>query len=642
MSEVFITPLKHHLKMRRRGFLTFDTETKDGLKGNLIFCYGLAFQKEKSKAVEVLQSRDTHLDLLFQFFEENWSEHEKLIIYVHNLAFDERFVRKECILRNLDYFIIRSGSSILALDIEQYNVRFIDSMQYLQTSQEKAEIEYNVDPDLCKIDCKDLFNKHYKNWSEMDKIRVLAHNKNDVLALHEIMAQFRSHVWELGNVDILNKISISSIAMAAWRKTLQTPILNPFLYLSSTFESGRYKVGVNTELEKFVRQSYYGGRCEVFNTSRVKNAQYIDRVSMYGAEMDKNAYPVGMPFWSKNQAFLMDLIQTNDLIGFIECRVEYPLVEQYPVLPMRYENEKKVFWDCRTKTGVWSTIELQKAWEHGYLITPLKGLVFPEKAFIFRPYINTNFEIKKQSKGGRKDVAKRFINHLYGKFAQNMLQNGYTSVYFDQELQAIEELERLEEAGLKHLGYSKMIDLEKYQVLEQSVNSSTKSFQDIAIASSITGYARVALQTGIDLCEEHDITVYYCDTDSLTVQNTQKIPQILTIGDELGNWQIEHEFREVQFFAPKLYAWLEPDNTINLKLKGLDKNTRILNLMKCQDLDDIETVFKDRVIDIEEKYCSIGMAARKHAVLVSTATSKTFSFINNKRIFYSDYSLPFS
>lgn len=653
--ECFIKPLQRAKRLARKGFGTFDTETKDGLQGKRLFCWSLTIPLEKTEKIEILSGKDKSMHALFAYFEQNAKQKdemqqkrttqrknkrgklitikppiEKLIIYCHNLGFDERFIRKECIKRNIEFFLVRSGASILALDLTELHVRFIDTFQYFHTSQEEVEIEYKVPENLRKIDCKDLFNKDYRSWSNADKERMLEHNKNDVQALHFIMKEFRKAVFEVGNVDILSKISISAIAMTGWRKMLHVPIFNPFVYLQYD-SNNRLKAHKNEDMETFVRKGYFGGRCEVFNTNRVQNAQYWDKVSMYGDVMFRNKYPIGQAFWSENSEFLLKCIETEDIFGFCECKVDYPIIDQYPVLPSRMD--KKVVWDCKAKTGVWALVELREALRRGYQLQPTKGLLFEGGAFIFDEYIGTMFELKRTNKGAKKDAAKRFINHLYGKFAQRMDIKNYESMYFKSELEAIKHLETLEQQQIRHLGYAKMIDLELWQVLEQIPSQSVKPFQNIAIAAYITAYARLELAKAIDVLAEQDITIYYCDTDSITVQNMAQPPKNIVFGENLGNWQIEHEFREVQFFAPKLYAWVEPNNSVNIKLKGLDKRTRIENLMLCEDLDDIEGVFKDREIVSDEIYCGIGMSARKHAVLVSAKKRKTFSFINDKRVF---------
>ena len=51
---------------------------------------------------------------------------------------------------------------------------------------------------------------------------------------------------------------------------------------------------LNQQTENYVRNSYVGGRCDIYKYGTYKNAYYYDFTSLYPA-VCKNALPVGKP-----------------------------------------------------------------------------------------------------------------------------------------------------------------------------------------------------------------------------------------------------------------------------------------------------------------------------------------------------------
>jgi hypothetical protein len=677
-NSVHILALEPSKSLERTSFGTFDTETKDGLIGKELFCWSFCYTKERESTLSVIQSTDETLAEFFTFFEErcakvkqkdkereNTAKSSNLfyklpeyVVYIQNNSFDERFIRKELVKRNYKYHVIMSGSNVLALQIPELKLRIIDTLQFLQTSQEKAEIEYNIDENLRKIDCKDLFTKKFECWSEADKQRVIEHNKNDVLALHDIMSQIREIIYHVVNVDILKEYSVSSIAIKGWRKNLRhtdnpykalrhTEILkkregikiegielvNPFLF--EKYEKGKRTKYMLSEIEAdFCRSAYYGGRCEVFNTNRVSNAAYFDKVSMYAYCLAEKEYPTGNAEWVIDEDILMNIINGKDQrLGVIRARVIPNKSDKYPLLPYKYE--EKVIFDCKEKTGIWSSVELVEAYRKGYDIFPDIGFIFESKAFIFQYHCRELFKLKQNSVGGRKANAKLLNNSLYGKTGQDFHHLQYDTVFFDTLQDCCVAFDDAFNKKQKITAMKEFPEVNKYGFDVCTESISMKPFQNVVLALFCTAYSRLELQSFIDILAEHNIEIYYCDTDSLTCKLDKEILQYLQIGKELGNWQIEKEFIEVQFFAPKIYASIEQDKSgkrqLKMKMKGLDQDTLKKKLLLCKSMDDIEGVFKNHVLVAEERYSTLRLSAAHGAILYSHVPKKSFSFINDKR-----------
>lgn len=67
-----------------------------------------------------------------------------------------------------------------------------------------------------------------------------------------------------------------------------------------------------------------------------------------------------------------------------------------------------------------------------------------------------------------------------------------------------------------------------------------------------------------------NFTLYYTDTDSLFIDGDLD-SQFL--GKSLGQWKLEHIFKDCLFLAPKVYAGITMDDKLIVKIKGLSHDT---------------------------------------------------------------------
>ena len=141
------------------------------------------------------------------------------------------------------------------------------------------------------------------------------------------------------------------------------------------------------------REAFFGGRTNAIKLyHKVKDGEqinYSDMISLYPCANLECDYPVGHPQ-------LIDQPGTTDVsryYGLVKCNILPPYELYHPVLPYRIES-KLVFPLCRTcvqeqlkqhltqcsekcphspqeqsLTGTWTTLELEKAIQKGYIIT---------------------------------------------------------------------------------------------------------------------------------------------------------------------------------------------------------------------------------------------------------------------------------
>ena len=619
-----LKPLKMSKRLKERIFYTFDIETKDGLRGTDMFCYSLSYMVQGRNFKGILSK---NLDELFDFFEETFKPKRKnqKIIYSHNLTFDIRFILDYCMCKGIECNCIFSGSSVIFARIDEFNVLFIDSFQFLKESQESAEIRYEVPEKFTKIDCSNLFEKDFSKWNESDKERVLAHNKNDTIALHIIMQNFRKFMFEISNVDIFHIFTPASLSMKALRKNLEETIVNPFLITRFNPETRRYGYEIVKEKEEFARMSYYGGRTECFNHNLLENCDYVDVVSLYSDAMKNNDYPKGLCYWSTEHSEISNAIK-NGILCIVECEVNAPYLH-IPVLPHKTD---KLLFPIGKFRGVYCSPEIEYALECGYQIDFLRALIYPSKSRPFKKFVDIFFKIKSQSKGGRRSGSKLLLNSSYGKFGQKFERNNTKSKFFKDEYQALEFynsiIDKDENAILRKIIY----DTYEVRYKEESVHA--KPFMNVAIASFVTCYARLKEVKMIHKQEKLNNNVWYCDTDSVVCQNTP-----VNLSKKLGGWDIENHFEFFKCYAPKGYIFKQKGKPINFKLKGLNRKTKEKLLQECNSIKEIEEKIINKEITNDERYLTIKESLRRNSCVLSSAIkSKTFKMLDTKRFVKSD------
>ena len=114
----------------------------------------------------------------------------------------------------------------------------------------------------------------------------------------------------------------------------------------------------------------------------------------------------------------MDKINLENFFGFIEVEVLCPIDMKRPVLPHHLIG--KTFYPVGNWKGVYFSEELKAVAKLGYTFKLLKGYEF-SKANLFESYINYFYEIKKNSTGVERNMAKLQLNNLYGYFGRKQI-----------------------------------------------------------------------------------------------------------------------------------------------------------------------------------------------------------------------------
>ena len=410
--------------------------------------------------------------------------------YDLNFIFDYLRNRNDC---KVSFYC--SGSMVLAMDIRKgdCHARLCDSFRLLPSSLRSLTVAFNVKHQKTNYD---FSNMHYCK-------ELLEYNEQDCRGLYEVLTQFYEETGTMSETFATHSLKV-------WRKDfLKEPIWKP-----------------HQKVTDFVRQSYHGGRVEVFKRQS-SHLMCYDVNSMYPYVMCEEL-PVQ---YLAESRYLKD-----NYFGFVQAEVKVP--ECYiPVLPVRKE---KLFFPTGHFTAVWTAQELIVAENFGCKIQKILKAIYFRPAAIFREFVLKLYHLKKNAEEPTRTIAKYLLNSFYGKFGQQPVKRVYVT-----ENDAPAKSWPIMHPDGRPSGYA---------YYERSSNA---AYLLPHLSSAVTSKARLHLLSRLNN------NIYYCDTDSVFTTD------LLHTSKEIGEWSLVGE-GECQFWQPKLYKFKG-----EWKAKGLDRSQSI-------------------------------------------------------------------
>lgn len=503
-----------------------------------------------------------YIFFLLNFFNEK----EDIYIYFHNLgSFDGMFLVKTInkYFQNQKKNILIRNNNIYKIVLR--NITFLDSYNLFNASLDKiGETFFNLKK--LKIDLKNL-----KSIKDIKKnfFLIKKYLYRDVEILYKFIEKWSLKMLESFNIDITVHFTISSIALAFFRKY--------YLYASDEIElTKNYKY-------HFIKKSYFGGLCNVLNTQCDIKGYYYDVNSLYPSQMKTQYYPVGKGIFLYN----CSVINLTNYFGFIECLVYIKEKIILPPLPFHIKNV--ICQPIGLIKGVWWSEELKNAINLGVKIIKIyKVLHYERKKKIFEHFINDVYDKRLKSKNIlEKNIYKSIMNSLYGRFGMDIYKNDCLWTENQDQIDILEDISDVKNDEFyenNHL-FTYKINPELYESVlktEISIERRSKMIKEynhqlfknedciscIQLASAISAYSRMKLVNDItNHIKNKNAIVYYYDTDSIITNiklNDEWIDE-----KEIGKYKLEYEFNKGIFIAPKIYFIKKNVNII--KFKGLKK-----------------------------------------------------------------------
>ena len=204
----------------------------------------------------------------------------------------------------------------------------------------------------------------------------------------------------------------------------------------------------------------------------------------------------------------------------------------YPTLPCKVENSLK--WGVEEGEGWYTSIDIQESEKYGYDFDVMKGYYWDRDASVFKDYIDTFFEKKKNATKGSPSylLAKLFMNGLYGKMIQKVCH------------EVTEVLSGLDEIWGEVLNNDRyitdMIDFNGEYVVKYESYLGEEKQEDVRkpsyLGSFVLSYSRKIMNDfyfKMNPTDSYELAPYYGDTDSLIM--SCKVPCESLLGKNLGN-----------------------------------------------------------------------------------------------------------
>lgn len=543
----------------------------------------------------------------FSYIEER-AKRENLCIYFHNLKFDGSFImsyllssdiwRPSEVFDKLDrdggnYTYIYNISDkglwyTIDLKVHGHYIEFRDSLKLLPFTL--AQIADSFKTEHKKLDMK-YTGDRYPNCEITDKEK--EYIINDVLVLKEAL----NIMFSEGHT----KLTIGSCCLSEFKKlydkedySLFFPDLSKVELKDARGYDENHNYGDVVTVDDYIRKSYHGGWCYVRpdRAGKVyKKGLTADVNSLYPSMMHSdsgNRFPVGLPFFFTGNIPEKVTKAGDHYYYFVRFMCSFELKEGYlptvqiktsPFYPAREWLESSDIRDkdgrvCEGRPTLTMTKTDFELFKEHYNITHLKildGCYFYTEIGLFDEYIDHYAEIKMNSKGAKRTLAKLFLNNLYGKFATNPLNNGKVCE----------------------------LDPDTGALIMHNRKGELKDAAYIPIGSAITAYSRRFTITAAQKNYEY---FCYADTDSIhcicDYSDLTGVPEHPTA---FNHWEYEAGWDYAIFVRAKTYVEhvieadkvpLPPEKVhYNLKCAGMSDKCKDIFIASCtQDKDLIDKI----------------------------------------------------
>lgn len=412
---------------------------------------------------------------------------------------------------------------------------------------------------------------------------------NDVLVVKEAL--------EFMFTEGHNKLTIGSCCLNEYQHIMGKDDYQMFFpdLTTVSIDSTQYKYD---NADAYIRKSYKGGWCYVVKGKEAQlkyNGITADVNSLYPSMMSSesgNLYPVGKPkFWKGD--YIPDEAREPNKYFFVRVKTKFYIKDGYlPFIQIKgnylyrgteclmssdvydrktgqyytkYYNDKGELCDTRVELTLTQT-DYYLFKEHYNLVDfeILDGCIFYAKIGLFDQYIDKYKKIKLESKGAMRELAKLFLNNLYGKMASNTDSSFKVGSLNDDNVVSFHSVP----ANDKQAGY-------------------------IAVGSAITSYARNftirAAQKNYYGVDKRGFI--YADTDSIHCDlEPQELKGIVPHDKNFCCWKLEASWDVGIFVRQKTYIEhvvaenLQPIDTpyYNVKCAGMPEKCKNLFLKSME------------------------------------------------------------
>ena len=575
----------------------FETTVYEGQKHTEV--WASAIVALNSEDVKIFKSIDETFEYL-SVMKDN------VIVYYHNLKFDGSFWLSYLLVdRNFKQAYNKTGERINDVEWQQekemknntFKYSISDKGQFytiiIKVNNKFIEIRDSLKllPFSVKKIGKSFETKHKKLDMEYTGFRYSGceitleeqeYIKNDVLVVKEAL--------EIMYNEGHNKLTIGSCCLEEYKKLIGKDDYTMYFPNLTEIELDKDTYG-SFNAEEYIRKSYRGGWCYVVKGKENKiyeNGVTADVNSLYPSVMSSesgNRYPVGKPYFWKGNYIDEEALKTNRYF-FIRIKTRFYIKKnKLPFIQVKgnllYNGREMLetsdIYDAETDTYcreildfngnlVSTRVELTLTMTDYYLLKEhydlvdfeiLDGVWFYTEIGIFDRYIEKYKKIKTVSTGAKRELAKLFLNNLYGKMATST-DSSFKVAYVKED---------------KSIGFLPVLANDKKPVY-------------IPIGSAITSYARnFTIRTAQKNYYGVDKRGFiYADTDSIHCDlDVSELKGVPVHDSDFCHWKLEALWDKGIFVRAKTY--IEHVTHENLKPVEPYNNIKCAGMpQKCKDL----------------------------------------------------------
>jgi len=270
------------------------------------------------------------------------------------------------------------------------------------------------------------------------------------------------------------------------------------------------------------RQFYYGGRCQAFKRGALGDGWLYYDI--------KSSYPNAMQA-EHTACHLNDYWIHNDITKITPQSFARIYARSKGCLPQRGKYATEYPHDSSPQFYFATGWEIIAGLETNTLEIIEAVIYRPSEHESLKPYTDKFYqdklEAEKHGDSVGRLIAKIFLNSLYGKYGSNA--DEYKKYY-------------LVDAGENKKACELYAEVGELDIVHRPDGG---QFFDVALAASVTGYARAHLFKNMLTAKD----VVYCDTDSIICKGGK-----FDIGENIGQWELENTLDNFHVAGKKLYA----------------------------------------------------------------------------------------
>lgn len=319
---------------------------------------------------------------------------------------------------------------------------------------------------------------------------------------------------------------------------------------------------------ELARSGYYGGRVEVYRPQAASGFAY-DINSAYPAALTKVALPVGEHMTVTGAKAQRAFARGKE--GIYVARVEVPADMHLPPLPVRTPGGRVVY-PVGTFAGAWTGLELRGALERGCAAVVDRALVWGDSELVMAGALLAGWGDRARARDeGNLTLAawhKWRLNSFTGKLAEapdkeRIICNPHEDEVRVCRLEGWCRARRKNPRAKCRCGSFRPLDRQGQMWAAPFWRLSACSH--VHFAAYLTAWTRMTLLAQLEDDGDGGRSAVYCDTDSVKATS----PRSRDIGDALGWWKDEGEFRAWLALAPKVYRYTDAAGKTHVRGKGL-------------------------------------------------------------------------